>query len=380
VDLSAPPTPVSHSEIREATGFASKFALLDSFLQECKVIGDRVVIVSNSTQVLDIIQGLCVARNHKLMRLDGSTAADKRQPMVTGDIWCPFVDALCSSGSLPLQVDKFNDPTSDAFVFLLSSKAGGVGLNLIGANRLVLFDPDWNPAVDRQAMARVWRDGQRKRVFIYRFLCAGTIEEKMFQRQILKEEVSKAVVDVSVDCSRNFTRDDLKELFVLGRHDEEVRLVLGCIPFPPCHHVLLFGSQQSCETYRLLSGKSKGQTKLPAQRVFATPSKKPARKKLVISDESDDDAGALELPDEPSFDISEAFDAESEGEGCHGGAGASGVEDSDSDEPRTSWVPYESPRQLEDTVLCTAIEKLSACHRVSFVHESPPVGGLVGRN
>jgi DNA repair and recombination RAD54-like protein len=100
-----------------------------------------------------------------------------------------------------LQVDSFNDPHSGVFAFLLSSRAGGVGLNLIGASRLVLFDPDWNPgaygwctmslvcipisivttlslstccvAIDRQAMARVWRDGQRKPVFIYRFLTAG---------------------------------------------------------------------------------------------------------------------------------------------------------------------------------------------------------------
>ena len=69
-------------------------------------------------------------------------------------------------------------------VFLLSSKAGGVGLNLIGGNILILYDIDWNPANDLQAMARVWRDGQRKVVQIYRLLTTGTIEEKIFQRQV----------------------------------------------------------------------------------------------------------------------------------------------------------------------------------------------------
>lgn len=59
-------------------------------------------------------------------------------------------------------VDRFNNPDGSEFVFLLSSKAGGCGLNLIGANRLILFDPDWNPAADQQALARVWRDGQKK--------------------------------------------------------------------------------------------------------------------------------------------------------------------------------------------------------------------------
>lgn len=67
-------------------------------------------------------------------------------------------------------VEKFNDPTGGDFIFMLSSKAGGCGLNLIGANRLVMFDPDWNPANDDQAMARVWRDGQKKQCFIYRLL------------------------------------------------------------------------------------------------------------------------------------------------------------------------------------------------------------------
>ncbi|VDQ11480.1 unnamed protein product [Trichobilharzia regenti] len=67
-------------------------------------------------------------------------------------------------------VERFNDPTSQDFVFMLSSKAGGCGLNLIGANRLVMFDPDWNPANDDQAMARVWRDGQKKQCYIYRLI------------------------------------------------------------------------------------------------------------------------------------------------------------------------------------------------------------------
>jgi len=76
------------------------------------------------------------------VRLDGTMSIKKRQKIV----------------------DRFNDPHGGDFVFMLSSKAGGCGLNLIGANRLVMFDPDWNPANDDQAMARVWRDGQKKKV------------------------------------------------------------------------------------------------------------------------------------------------------------------------------------------------------------------------
>ena len=104
-------------------------------------------------------------RGSGFCRLDGSMAIKKRAKLVS----------------------QFNDPDSTDFVFMLSSKAGGCGLNLIGANRLIMFDPDWNPANDDQAMARVWRDGQKKRCFIYRMVAAGTIEEKMLQRQLHKK-------------------------------------------------------------------------------------------------------------------------------------------------------------------------------------------------
>jgi superfamily II DNA or RNA helicase len=96
-------------------------------------------------------------RRYPALRLDGSVTISKRQALVK----------------------QFNDMSANQFAFLLSSKAGGCGLNLIGGNRLVLFDPDWNPANDKQAAGRVWRDGQKKRVFVYRFLSSGTIEEKV---------------------------------------------------------------------------------------------------------------------------------------------------------------------------------------------------------
>lgn len=93
--------------------------------------------MSNYTKTLDVVERLFASHGWKFFRLDGQTDKTKRQSYV----------------------DAFNRPSSDAFAFLLSSKAGGTGLNLVGANRLILFDSDWNPATDRQAMARVWRDG-----------------------------------------------------------------------------------------------------------------------------------------------------------------------------------------------------------------------------
>ena len=87
------------------------------------------------------------------------------------------------------------------------------GLNLIGGNRLVLFDPDWNPAVDKQAAARCWRDGQKKRCFTYRFMATGTVEEKIFQRQLSKEGL-QSVVDDKEQVNELSTKD-LKNLFKL---------------------------------------------------------------------------------------------------------------------------------------------------------------------
>lgn len=154
---------------------------------------DKVVLVSNYTQTLDLFEKLCRGRRYLYVRLDGTMSIKKRAKIV----------------------ERFNNPLSPDFVFMLSSKAGGCGLNLIGANRLVMFDPDWNPANDEQAMARVWRDGQKKTCYIYRLLSAGTIEEKIFQRQSHKKALSSCVVDEEQDVERHFSLGELKELFTL---------------------------------------------------------------------------------------------------------------------------------------------------------------------
>jgi len=153
--------------------------------------GDKIVIISNYTQTLDLIGRMCRESSWGFCRLDGSVTMKKRQKMV----------------------DEFNDPSTSLVAFLLSSKAGGCGLNLIGGNRLVLFDPDWNPAVDKQAAARCWRDGQKKRCFTYRFLATGTVEEKIFQRQLAKEGLQSVVDDK--EQVNSFTNKDLRNLFKL---------------------------------------------------------------------------------------------------------------------------------------------------------------------
>lgn len=174
--------------------WSGKMFVLYRLMKEMRKPGngnDKIVIISNYTQTLDLIGRMCRENSWGFCRLDGSVTMKKRQKMV----------------------DEFNDPSTSLIAFLLSSKAGGCGLNLIGGNRLVLFDPDWNPAVDKQAAARCWRDGQKKRCFTYRFLATGTVEEKIFQRQLSKEGL-QSVVDDKEQVNALSTKD-LRNLFKL---------------------------------------------------------------------------------------------------------------------------------------------------------------------
>ncbi|KAF2103622.1 hypothetical protein NA57DRAFT_14881, partial [Rhizodiscina lignyota] len=172
-------------------GPSAKLLVLDALLKGIRKTApnDKVVIVSNYTSTLDMI-GRQLS-NYGFLRLDGTVAESKRQPIV----------------------DEFNKVSVErCFVFLLSARAGGVGLNLIGANRLIMFDADWNPSTDLQAMARIHRDGQERPCYIYRLLLMGGIDEKIFQRQAAKLGLSDSVVDNKTNAS-SFSRDELRDLF-----------------------------------------------------------------------------------------------------------------------------------------------------------------------
>ncbi|XP_034981936.2 DNA repair and recombination protein RAD54B [Zootoca vivipara] len=187
-------TPTSFSETD-----SGKLKVLTQLLAAIQELSpaERVVVVSNYTQTLNILQEVCKRHGYSYARLDGNTPVSQRQQIVDG----------------------FNSKFCTSFIFLLSSKAGGVGLNLVGASHLILYDIDWNPATDIQAMARVWRDGQRHTVHIYRLLTTGTIEEKIYQRQISKQGLSGAVVDFSKGSEHiRFSVEELRNLFTL--HEE----------------------------------------------------------------------------------------------------------------------------------------------------------------
>ena len=111
---------------------SGKFLLLDSMLPKLKAAGHRVLLFSQMTALMDLLEDFFRYRSYEFLRLDGSTAADERERRMA----------------------RFNDPSSPAFVFLLSTRAGGLGLNLASADTVVIFDSDWNPMMDAQARAR----------------------------------------------------------------------------------------------------------------------------------------------------------------------------------------------------------------------------------
>lgn len=175
---------------------SGKILVLIELLNQISKINEKIVIVSNYTQTLDILQQILQKLNLTYLRLDGSTPNKDRDSIV----------------------NQFNNSQPRArFAFLLSAKSGGIGLNLIGASRLILFDNDWNPSVDLQAMARIHRDGQKKPVFIYRLVTTGCIDEKIFQRQLMKTSLSDKFLDNKNGSNDDvFDMNDLKDLFTLN--------------------------------------------------------------------------------------------------------------------------------------------------------------------
>ncbi|KAL8962649.1 MAG: hypothetical protein Q9183_005124, partial [Haloplaca sp. 2 TL-2023] len=151
---------------------AGKMLMLDKILTRMKKQGSRVLIFSQMSRVLDILEDYCVFREHKYNRIDGSTAHEDRIAAI----------------------DEYNGPGSEKFVFLLTTRAGGLGINLTSADIVILFDSDWNPQADLQAMDRAHRIGQTKQVVVFRFVTEQAIEEKVLERAAQKLRLDQLVI------------------------------------------------------------------------------------------------------------------------------------------------------------------------------------------
>ncbi|XP_015224020.2 DNA excision repair protein ERCC-6-like 2 [Lepisosteus oculatus] len=151
--------------------YSGKMKVLQQLLNHCLMNKDKVLLFSLSTKLLDVLESYCMAEGIEYRRLDGNTKS---------------VDRVRT-------VKEFNS-TQDINICLVSTMAGGVGLNFVGANVVVLFDPTWNPANDLQAIDRAYRIGQCRDVKVFRLISLGTVEEVIYLRQVYKQQLQCAVV------------------------------------------------------------------------------------------------------------------------------------------------------------------------------------------
>lgn len=174
----------THVEVPSMHRFVSdsgKLARLDSLLKELKQNGHRVLLYFQMTRMIDLMEEYLTYRNYKYCRLDGSTKLEDRRDTVA----------------------DFQNDTS-IFVFLLSTRAGGLGINLTSADTVIFYDSDWNPTIDSQAMDRAHRLGQTKQVTVYRLITRGTIEERIRKRALQKEEVQRVVIQGGAGAQVDF--------------------------------------------------------------------------------------------------------------------------------------------------------------------------------
>lgn len=172
---------------------SGKMQVVKALLELWKETGHKTLLFAQHRIMLDILEKFVKSLpGFNYRRMDGNTPIKNRQSMV----------------------DEFNnDP--EIHVFLLTTKVGGLGVNLTGADRVIIYDPDWNPSTDLQARERAWRLGQKREVTIYRLMTAGTIEEKIYHRQIFKQFLTNKILK-DPKQRQTFQMSDLHDLFTLG--------------------------------------------------------------------------------------------------------------------------------------------------------------------
>ncbi|KAJ6816519.1 putative chromatin-remodeling complex ATPase chain isoform X2 [Iris pallida] len=174
---------------------AGKMVLLDKLLPKLKERDSRVLIFSQMTRLLDILEDYSMFRGYKYCRIDGNTGGEDR-------------DA---------SIEAFNQPGSEKFIFLLSTRAGGLGINLATADVVILYDSDWNPQVDLQAQDRAHRIGQKKEVQVFRFCTEYTIEEKVIERAYKKLALDALVIQQGrLAEQKSVNKDELLQMVRFG--------------------------------------------------------------------------------------------------------------------------------------------------------------------
>ena len=185
---------------------SGKLAKLDELLFRLKSEGHRVLLYFQMTRMIDMMEEYLTYRNYKYCRLDGSTKLEDRR------------DTVHDFQTRP-----------DIFIFLLSTRAGGLGINLTAADTVIFYDSDWNPTIDSQAMDRAHRLGQTRQVTVYRLITRGTIEERIRKRALQKEEVQRVVIQgggASVDFSgRRAPENRNRDIAMWLADDEQAEMI-----------------------------------------------------------------------------------------------------------------------------------------------------------
>ncbi|XP_014321038.1 DNA excision repair protein ERCC-6-like [Myotis lucifugus] len=172
---------------------SGKMIFLLDLLNRLRDEGHQTLVFSQSRQILNIIERLLKNRHFKILRIDGTiTHLVEREK----------------------RINLFQQ-NKDYSVFLLTTQVGGVGLTLTAATRVVIYDPSWNPATDAQAVDRVHRIGQKENVVVYRLITCGTVEEKIYRRQVFKESLVRQTTGDKKNPFRYFSKQELRELFTI---------------------------------------------------------------------------------------------------------------------------------------------------------------------
>jgi len=193
------PTTISGSyEIGALTRAAGKLVLLSKMLKKLQETNHRVLIFSQMTKMLDILEDYLEGEGYKYERIDGSITGNQRQEAI----------------------DRFNAPGAQQFVFLLSTRAGGLGINLATADTVIIYDSDWNPHNDIQAFSRAHRIGQANKVMIYRFVTRNSVEERVTQVAKRKMMLTHLVVRPGMGGKQtNFTKQELDDILRFGTEE-----------------------------------------------------------------------------------------------------------------------------------------------------------------
>lgn len=206
-----------------------KMVILDKLLKRLKSQGSRVLIFSQMSRMLDILEDYCMFREYECCRIDGSTDHEDRIAAI----------------------DDYNREGSDKFVFLLTTRAGGLGINLTSADIVVLYDSDWNPQADLQAMDRAHRIGQTKQVYVFRFVTENAVEEKVLERAAQKLRLDQLVIQqgrATQNAAKNTSsKDDLVRMIQHGAENIFNTSTGGTLKDDDIDSILKHGEERTAE-------------------------------------------------------------------------------------------------------------------------------------